>query len=859
MLQAWRTILALYVLAWVAGPLGAQDAQQQPLPTDPAGEPQEPRELPIVLEILVEGEERWSEQQLISALGQGVGERLDVKEINRGIINLWKAFHVRAGVEVAEEAGGVRLLLSVTEMASDREPRFIGNVHVDTNTLEQWTLLEDQAEVFVHQAQRIRQRLLEGYHRKGYYFAEVDIVSRDEELGGAALHDVIFDIQEGPKVRVAGVVIQGNGSMPDRGFGLWKQGLSAFAKRKLKGPSLFNWKGNVFVEEILEADLLAMRKVYRDRGWLDVVIEVKQLDFNAARSRVKVVIQVDEGQPYTISGLDIEAVEYVNPARSLETRPAPGGLVFPRDKLLAVCESKAGERFEFNRRARDERELRDYYGDRGFIWHASLPREVRWEFLEPEIVRNVKKHTVAVYYRIVQGRKLTVREVRFAGHFHTRDKVLRREVSVFPGDLANLTEINRSLTRIHGTGYFSDQLNRLEHVEPTYRFIPVPGKPDQVDVEYIVEEGRVVDFNVTGGIDSNDGAFGLVSLTMHNFDITDTPSSFLGMWGEIFNKEAFHGAGQRLDIEVSPGTQITRGRVHFLEPDIFNRYLQPIALDLDFTKWVRLYDTHDEDRLTKSVKFARRFGFDTSASIGYQHADVEVSDLDSSGVPPLLAAQESLGSKDLGGITLDLNNRSLDNLILPRKGYRLSFNNIVYDKAFLSDFEFLKSEVHWDLYQPTGRKADGTKPVLHVEIDAGVAQPWGDTDDVPYSDRFFTGGARSLRGFEFRGVGPNDPVSGFALGGETYLSGSLEWQYPLHSIVQPGTYRRIESVRGQLFLDFGILDEDPFALDLGELRASVGFGVGLAYPIPLILNFGFPIQKGDGDDTQVFSFGLSLR
>jgi len=108
-------------------------------------------------------------------------------------------------------------------------------------------------------------------------------------------------------------------------------------------------------------------------------------------------------------------------------------------------------------------------------------------------------------------------------------------------------------------------------------------------------------------------------------------------------------------------------------------------------------------------------------------------------------------------------------------------------------------------------------------------------------------------------VGPVDPVSGYTLGGETFLSGSLEWQAPLLSVLQPGTYRRIETLRGIIFLDFGLLHPDPFQLDPDELRASLGFGIGLAYPLPIALNFGFPILEKEGDRKEVISFSFSFR
>jgi outer membrane protein assembly factor BamA len=103
-----------------------------------------------------------------------------------------------------------------------------------------------------------------------------------------------------------------------------------------------------------------------------------------------------------------------------------------------------------------------------------------------------------------------------------------------------------------------------------------------------------------------------------------------------------------------------------------------------------------------------------------------------------------------------------------------------------------------------------------------------------------------------------DELSGYALGGETYVNASLEWIYPLHSVTQPGTYQRQEMLRGIVFTDWGVLDVDPFQIDPREIRGSVGFGIGLAYPLPLSLNFGFPVVYEDEDIRQVFSFTLAL-
>ena len=139
-----RCAVALLCLQAVAAPLYAQQ-----------------RELPKVLAISVEGERRYREDQLLAALGVQVGATLDDQVVSRGVETLWNAFKVRANVELRQVDGGVELRLVVSEMNVDLEPRFAGNDAIDKDTLLKWALLEERGELFLFQAERVRQ----GHHR----------------------------------------------------------------------------------------------------------------------------------------------------------------------------------------------------------------------------------------------------------------------------------------------------------------------------------------------------------------------------------------------------------------------------------------------------------------------------------------------------------------------------------------------------------------------------------------------------------------------------------------------------------------------------------------------------------------------
>lgn len=815
--------------------------------------------MPTVVGIEVTGEDRYAEDRLIAALGQRVGRPLDRDLIERGITYLWEAFKVRAEVLERAAEGGIELQLIVQEMPVDLEPRFIGYDGVKLKDLREWAGLDDSSELYLHQARRVRQRLLEGYRRKGFHFVEIDIVTRSPEEFEEDTHgigDVIFRIREGRKVRVSDVVVHGNESLPTRGFGPWKDGLVPVARTQLKGPRFLNWLGDVFVEEKLEGDLLAMRNVYRDRGYLDAIVELDYLDFNEDFSRVVVHVVVDEGEPYTVGSLRVVGVEQLAGSRGLDGEPltAPAELVFSESELLGRCMLKPGVTFEKLRLDADREDLRDFFGALGYLSHPSL-RDASWKFLEPELVFDVENKTVDVTYRIVQGQQLKIREVRISGANHTRDRVLRREITVQPGQIADMKEVARSLRLLTATGYFSDDRNPLEHNEPTYRFLPTDD-PEWVDIEFIVEEGRVVDFEIAGGVDSNSGIFGILSLSMRNFDITDLPSGFFSSFGEVYRKEAFHGAGQTLDIQLSPGSEVDFTRVHFVEPDIFRRHFNRWSLDVDFIVRDRIYDVYDEGRLRFKPRVGRQLGLYWTLFTGVSLERVEVSDLDfSQPLPPDLIAQE--GKTTLNSLLLDVTYRDVDSRINPRDGESLTLFNSLYTEALGSDADFFKTELAYESYWVTGDETTSVKPGFKFSGGAGLALPYAETEGVPYTERFFLGGFRTLRGFEYRGVGPN--VGDTPVGGETMLRGSIEFRYPLYSTTRPGTFRKQEMLRFLLFTDAGILDEDAFEIDPDELRASVGFGFGLTVPFPLVLNFGFPVKKGDGDRRQVFSFNLAFN
>ncbi len=135
-----------------------------------------------------------------------------------------------------------------------------------------------------------------------------------------------------------------------------------------------------------------------------------------------------------------------------------------------------------------------------------------------------------------------------------------------------------------------------------------------------------------------------------------------------------------------------------------------------------------------------------------------------------------------------------------------------------------------------------------ARIEAGVAEEYGDSDFVPLFDRFFAGGSSSVRGYDYREVGPR--VDGDPIGGKAKLEGSFELSYPL-----------IEIIKGFIFFDYGQVWEEVEDFGQSKINTSIGLGIGMRTPVgPIRLDYGYPLNPDDdqGSGRIHFTTGISF-
>jgi outer membrane protein insertion porin family len=139
---------------------------------------------------------------------------------------------------------------------------------------------------------------------------------------------------------------------------------------------------------------------------------------------------------------------------------------------------------------------------------------------------------------------------------------------------------------------------------------------------------------------------------------------------------------------------------------------------------------------------------------------------------------------------------------------------------------------------------------LELRGRVGYAQPYGDTEKVPIYERYFAGGAYTIRGYRERKVGPIDPSSGDPVGGDSLLIGNLEYTYPV-----------LDFLRLAAFYDIGNVWAKAGDIGSGGFKAGTGVGFRLKTPIgPIMLDYGIPLNKETGSDTKGggrFHFSMS--
>jgi outer membrane protein assembly complex protein YaeT len=592
-----------------------------------------------------------------------------------------------------------------------------------------------------------------------------------------------YTITEGPRVRVRHIRFVGNTSIGNREL---QQRMETRTWFPFLIPGLYD-------EEKIQRDVASIRNYYVEQGFLDVQVG-RELEFSDDKEKLTVRIIIDEGPRYQVRSVALDGVER-----------------FSRSLMQKQMELSPGVSYTAESVRRDVELISDTYGEVGYIQTS----------VKPVIDFTEEPGLVDVTFQVDEGRPVTIGEIRIEGNRLTQDKVIRRELRFYPEEPVNTKLIDKAETRLKGLGLFERDSVHITTI-PT-------ADPGVADILVRVEESETANLILGAGVSSNSGVLGNISFTQRNFDAMDWPESN----DEFWRGEAFRGAGQNFSIVLEPGTELQRYRVGFRDPHVFDT---EYSFSTSVFFFDRLRDAYDERRVGGQFGFGRELREDLRAFVNFRLENINISDLDMVVPNDVLEVE---GSSNLTSVEVGLTKDTTDSYLFPTEGYRLT-GAVEQAGALGGSYDFTRFTVDARRYWTVTRDVLDRKSVLAVRGRAGFI-----AGDAPIFERFFAGGHGSLRGFEFRGVGPRQLDT--ALGGDFLALASAEYSFPIFG----------ENLTGVLFLDTGTVEE---TIELTTWRAAVGAGIRFTVPffgpVPFALDFGFPISKDGDDEEEVFSFSI---
>ncbi len=680
-----------------------------------------------------------------------------VEDDIRGLYDTGKIQNVRIYGEPS--GNGVRVQVILATRALVTEIEIDGAQKLSAKSVRKVVKFKLPGPTNAEKLEEGRQSIVDFYQKKGFTGVTVDLRLENNEERGTAR--VIYTIDEGEKGAVRTIRFEGNRVFSDRK-------LRGQMKTKPKTIISFLDKSGRLDQAQLQQDLDSVREYYQNHGYIDVAIpEVRQ---ERSAKGLTIVIVITEGVQYHVHNLSFAGEQQTDAKRLRTILKMKEGAVYSPEGLTA-----------------DLKAMNDGYGAGGFVDVDIRPEGTP-----------AGPGLVDLTYTIDEGQRSFVERVNIVGNTRTKDKVIRREVLVLPGDVYNTVRIDVSKKRLENLNYF-------EHVETFPQETGIPGRKNLL---VQVEEKRTGSLQFGAGYSTIDSVIGFIEFSQSNFDILNFPS--------------FTGAGQKFRVRAQFGSQRQDYSVSLNEP-YFLGYRLSLGGELFYHGASFLSSLYDERDYGFSID--TRFPINPFAYVGltYRLEDVEIFNVSSSASN---AIQIEAGTRLKSELTPSLVYDTRDNVFLTHRGRRIIFTPHVAGGFLGGDVQTYGFDLEASQYFPLP-----LDNILLLNGEVAVIDSWGGGNEVPIFDRLFLGGANNLRGFDYREVSPKDQ-NGEPLGGRSLARVTVEDTFPI-----------IPKVRFALFFDAGLINGDAYDFGTSQLATDVGVGLRLNLPIgPLRIDYGFPLQ-----------------
>jgi outer membrane protein insertion porin family len=634
--------------------------------------------------------------------------------------------------------------------------------------------------------------ILEFYRQSGFPYAEVTLDTAKLSAG-----KLVYIVKEGPRVKVDAVRFAGNKFL--------KSGeLKKAIKSRTRNWVLFR---KYYNEEELNEDVSKLQRVYQRKGFLNAKIEA-QREFNADKSKIRIIFAIEEGVSY-----------------SIENTIFTGSEQYDSKKLYEQLTLLNGQTYNEQKAETDTKQLTKLYRETGFI-DAKVERGIKF----------VSDKTVDLEYTVKENGRFRIGQITITGNEQTKDKVVRRVLDEY--DFQPGKWYNGDIARGDGKGELEKDLQQILLTERDGATITPSGSTaGQKDAQVSIIEGKTGMVMVGAGVSSDSGVMGQLTYEQRNLDIGDRPKSF----ADFVTGKALKGGGQTLRIALQPGTQLSTYSVSFTEPYLNDK---PISLDLAGSSWARWRESYDEGRVKGFVGLGKRFKDKWQENIGLRVENVKVSNIDDDAPKEI---KDVAGNNLLTGVRVGAGRNLTDNRFNPSNGqnFDVSYEQVAGDFTFgIASGTYRR---YFTLYEDLAER----KTILATKLLAATV-----VGDAPPFEKFYAGGSGTygIRGFQYRGVSTRglqtDVPAGVTperkdpIGSDWIFLANAETAVPLIS----------DSISLLFFVDSG-------AINTGGYRVGAGTGLQIMIPqwfgpVPMRFELAAPLMKSEGDETQAFSFSV---
>nr|WP_313905197.1 outer membrane protein assembly factor BamA [Robbsia andropogonis] len=731
----------------------------------------------VVQDIRIEGLQRVEPGTVFSYLPIKKGDTFTDDKASSAIRALYATGFFN-DVRINVEGGTV--IVQVAERPSIATIDFAGTKEFDKDTLSKALRSSGMAPGRYFDkslADKAEQELKRQYLTRGFYAAEVTTTVTPVDRSRVA---ILFSVIEGPSAKIRQVNFIGNKAFSSS---------TLRDEMQLSTPNWFSWytKNDLYSKDKLTTDLEHVRSYYLDRGYLEFSIESTQVSITPDKKSMYLTLSLHEGEPYKISSIELS-----------------GELLDKKAELEKLLKLKAGDRFSAAKLQDSTKAIVNKLGEYGYAF-ATVNAE-------PQIDQT--SHTVALNLKVETGRRVYVRHVNITGNTRTRDEVVRREMRQFESSWFDSNRLKLSQDRINRLGYFTD-------VNVTTQ--PVPGTPDQVDVDVAVKEKPTGAITLGAGFSSSDKVVLSAGISQDN----------------VF------GSGTSLAVNVNTSSYYRTLTVTQTDPYFTVDGISRITSAYYQTSTPLYYSTDSSFRIITAgadLKFGVPFSeYDTVFfGVGFQQYRMDVD----SATPQAYKdyVNEYGRVSNVVPVTMGWSRDARDSALVPSRGYFTRANAEVGTPA--GGTKYWKVDLQQQYYYSFARGF-----VLGLNGQLGYGKGIGGT--YPIFKNYYAGGIGSVRGYEPSSLGPRDKTTNDPIGGAKMAVANVELTFPL-----PGTgYDR--TLRVFTFFDAGNVWGDSQSINFSDLRYGYGLGLAWISPIgPLKLSLGFPLVKHAGDQYQKFQFQI---